>query len=64
MIQEPVQRLILTYDESVKLYSESGSTEGFKIDGGTVQENKQKWRGYPVDADLGLATSDCSVLGD
>jgi hypothetical protein len=40
VIQELLQRPILSYDESVKLNSETCPTEGFNIDGGAVQGNE------------------------
>lgn len=46
-IQDFVNRPILTYDETVKLSSESCPTEGVNYDKGAVEENEQKWRAIP-----------------
>jgi alpha 1,2-mannosyltransferase len=47
VIQEFVQRPILTYDEAVQLNSPGCPTEGVNFDQGSVRENEQKWRNIP-----------------
>jgi alpha 1,2-mannosyltransferase len=44
VLQEFVQRPILTYDESVQQNSAGCPTEGINFDEGTVRGNEQKWR--------------------
>jgi hypothetical protein len=44
VIQEFVQRPILSYEESVKLNSKTCPTEGVNFDEGTIDYNERKWR--------------------
>jgi alpha 1,2-mannosyltransferase len=44
IIQEFVQRPILSYEESVELNSKTCPTEGVNFDEGRVNESEQKWR--------------------
>ncbi|CZR65215.1 probable MNN2-type II membrane protein [Phialocephala subalpina] len=47
VIQEFVDRPIQTWDEAVKLNSQTCPTEGINYDKGAVEENDQKWRAIP-----------------
>ncbi|KAG0650813.1 hypothetical protein D0Z07_2671 [Hyphodiscus hymeniophilus] len=47
VVQELVQRPILTYDEAVELNSVGCSTEGVNFDAGSVRDNEQRWREIP-----------------
>lgn len=47
VVQELIQRPILTYDESVRLNVKTCPTDGVNFDAGAVQENEQKWKDIP-----------------
>ena len=47
MLLEFVQRLILSYDDSLRLNSAGCLIEGVNFDEGTVSGNEQKWSGIP-----------------
>jgi alpha 1,2-mannosyltransferase len=46
-VREFVLRSILTYDDSVKLNSETCPTKGINFDAGNVRDSEQKWRDIP-----------------